>query len=64
LALSRDEKIETVRHLLGLVKRLNDRELPDDFNVTIKVRHRRFKRLDIQPIGLETTIIEDHISVK
>jgi hypothetical protein len=58
------EVVDTIRSILGLIRRLYSSELPDDFNVLIKVRSRHFKRLDIQVISRETVVVEPNLQLK
>ena len=64
MELSREEKIDAIRSLLGFVKRLNGRRLPDDFNVTIKVRRRTLERMEIEVVPMATTFIEEGVVIK
>ena len=61
---TRDERISRIRSLMGIVRCLYGKHLPDDFNVTIKVRKRMFKRLEIQGVHNEQTIVETNVLVK
>ena len=62
--LTTSEKIETIRSLVGLVKRLYQKDLPDDFNVLITVRSRSFKRMEVLSLANETTVVEPGLSFK
>ena len=58
------EQIDAIRSLLGLIKRIYQQDLPDDFNAMVKVRGRNFKRLEIQTVSRETTVVESGIVLK
>jgi len=58
------EKEDAVRSLMGYIKRLYGEDLPDDFNVQIRVRSRFVKRLDIHPIVKERAIVDPNVFVK
>lgn len=62
--LTQEQTIDSVRTLLGLVKKLYGRDLPDDFDVKIKVRGRFFRRMDIQNVGEEKSIIERNVLIR
>jgi hypothetical protein len=62
--LSQEERADTIRSIVGLVKRLYGEELPDDFNVEIRVRGRFVKRLDIHPVVDEVAIVEHGVRIK
>ena len=58
------EQIDAIRSLLGLIKRIYQQDLPDDFNAMVKVRNRNFKRIEIQAVSCETTVVESGIVLK
>jgi len=58
------EKEDAVRSLMGYIKRLYGEDLPDDFNVQIRVRSRFVKRLDIHPIVKERAIVDPNVFVR
>jgi len=62
--LSQEEKVGTIKDVIGLVKRLLMRELPDDFNVSIKVRNRIVKRFDVQQVSDEVAVCETQVHVR
>ena len=62
--LTREEKIDAIRSLLGFVKRLNGRRLPDDFNVTVRVRGRKLDRMEIEVVPMSSTFIEEGVVIK
>lgn len=58
------EQIDAIRSLLGLIKRIYQQDLPDDFNAMVKVRNRNFRRIEIQVVSRETTVVESGIVLK
>lgn len=62
--LTSTEKEDAVRSLMGYIKRLYGEELPDNFNVQIRVRSRFVKRLDIHPVVNERVIVDSNVFVK
>jgi hypothetical protein len=58
------EKEDVVRNMIGLVRRLYGEDLPDDFNVQIRVRSRFVKRLDIHPVVKERAIVDPNVFVR
>ena len=62
--LTATEKEDVIRNVIGLVQRLYGEDLPDDFNVQIRVRSRFVKRLDIHPIVKERAIVDPNVFVK
>ena len=58
------EQIDAIRSLLGLIKRIYQQDLPDDFNAMVKVRNRNFRRIEIQAVSRETTVVESGIVLK
>jgi len=62
--LTASEKEDVIRNVIGLVQRLYGEDLPDDFNVQIRVRSRFVKRLDIHPVVKERAIVEPNVFVR
>jgi hypothetical protein len=62
--LTATEKEDVIRNVIGLVQRLYGEDLPDDFNVQIRVRSRFVKRLDIHPVVKERAIVEPNVFVR
>jgi hypothetical protein len=62
--LTRDDKVDRIKSLIGIVRCLYAKRLPDDFNVTIKIRNRLFKRMEIQGVHDEQTIVETNVTVR
>ncbi len=60
----RDYHIDRIKSLIGIVRALYGKRLPDDFNVTIRVRNRMFKRMEVHDVRTEATIIEHNVDVK
>ena len=58
------ETIDSIRSLIGFVRRLYGKSLPDDFNVTIKVRHRYFQRMDVEELHDSKTLVEKGVFIK
>ena len=62
--LTATEKEDVIRNVIGLVQRLYGEDLPDDFNVQIRVRSRFVKRLDIHPVVKERAIVDPNVFVR
>jgi hypothetical protein len=62
--LTASEKEDVIRNVIGLVQRLYGEDLPDDFNVQIRVRSRFVKRLDIHPVVKERAIVDPNVFVR
>ena len=63
-SLNRDNSIDRIKSLIGIVRVLYGKRLPDDFNVTIRVRGRMFKRMEVHDVRTEATIIQQNVDVK
>ena len=59
-----EEKIDSIRSLIGFVRRLYGKRLPDNFNVTIKVRNRLFQRMEVDELQDTTTLVEKDVFIK
>ena len=59
------ETIDSIRSLIGFIRRLYGKGLPDNFNVTIKVRHRYFQRMDIEELHeSKALVVEKGVFIK
>ncbi|GEM_PF-3255715 len=64
MELSLEEKTDTIRNVMGLVKRLIARDLPNNFNVSINVRGRVVKKFEVQQVIDEVAVCETQVHVR
>lgn len=59
-----EDKTLRIQELMGIVKAIVTKRLPDNFNLTIKVRSRMFKRLELHPVVEETVIEHKNVPIR
>ena len=52
------EQESIIRDIVGLVKKLNDGHLPENFDFRLEVRSKRFNQMRITDVGEEKNLIK------
>ncbi len=53
-----EEQENTIRDIVGMIKKLNGGSLPENFDCRLEVRSKRFNQMRITDVGKEKNLIK------